>query len=225
MINIVLASSALELVPKEIANHPSVRRMAERRGKEPLKTLLDISYHYTAMKDLDRWDSRGRPDIAFITLLNLLEAPLNREGLLRVFVHTNQDYIISIDPKTKLPRNYTRFCGLVEQLFEVGKVPPRGRPLMTLVGGTLKDLVEQLSPSKTILLTEKGKKVKLDNFAEKVAKEEKPLIVIGGFQRGEFGKRELELADEKVSIYKESLDAWIVASMVAHEVGKHLGMI
>jgi rRNA pseudouridine-1189 N-methylase Emg1 (Nep1/Mra1 family) len=46
-----------------------------------------------------------------------------------------------------------------------------------------------------------------------------------GFQRGEFAKRETDLADEKVSIYKEPLDAWVVASMVVHEVGKHLGMI
>src|SRR5512136_617228 len=159
-----------------------------------------------------------------ITLLNLLEAPLNREGMLRVYVHTNQNYIISIDPKTKLPRNYTRFCGLLEQLAEEGKEPPRGKPLMTLTGGTLKDLVKQLTPSRTLLLTEKGRKMKLESFAEKIAKEERPLIVIGGFQRGEFGKRELELADEKVSVYKEPLDAWIVASMVVHEVGRHLGM-
>lgn len=224
MIDIVLADSALELVPREIADHPSVRRSAERRGKDPLKTLLDMSYHYTAMKDLEWWDRRGRPDIAFITLLNLLEAPINREGLLRVFVHTNQDYIISIDPKTKLPRNYTRFCGLVEQLFEEGKVPPKGKPLMTVVRGTLADLVEQLGPSKTILMTEKGRKGKVEGFAKKVAEEERPLIVIGGFQRGEFSKREMELADEKVSLYKESLDAWVVASMVVHEAGRQLGI-
>ena len=224
MINIVLADSALELVPKGLADHPSVKRMAERRGKEPLKTLLDISYHYTAMKGMDGWDRRGRPDIAFISLLNLLESPLNRESLLRVFVHTNQDYIISIDPKTKLPRNYARFCGLLEQLFEEGKVPPRGRPLMTITNGTLAELVEQLSPSKTVLLTEKGRKWKLDSFAKKLVEEERPLIVIGGFQRGEFGKKALELADEKVSVYKEPLDAWIVASMVVHEVGRHLNL-
>lgn len=224
MINIVLAESALELVPKGLTDHPSVKRMAERRGKDPEKTLLDISYHYTAMKGMDGWDRRGRPDIAFIALLNLLESPLNKGGLLRVFVHTHQDYIISIDPRTKLPRNYARFCGLVEQLFEEGKVPPRGKPLMTLTRGTLPELVEQLNPSKTTLLTEKGKKWKLESFASKLAEEERPLVIIGGFQRGEFGKGDLAVADEKVSVYKEPLDAWVVASMVVHEVGRHLGL-
>ncbi len=224
MIYVVLADSALELVPKVLVDHPSVKKMAERRGKEPSKTLLDISYHYTAMKGLEEWDRRGRPDIAFISLLNLLEAPLNKAGLLRAFVHTNQDHIISIDPKTKLPRNYARFCGLVEQLFEEGKVPPRGKPLMTIARGTLAELVEQLGPSRTIILTEKGRAWKPEAFAKKVAEEEKPLIIIGGFQRGELPKKDLELADEKVSIYREPLDAWVVASMVVHEVGRHLGL-
>jgi len=48
--------------------------------------------------------------------------------------------------------------------------------------------------------------------------------VIGGFQRGEF-KSGLEMADEKISLYGEPLDAWIIASMVAHEAAKALSII
>jgi len=225
MINIVLAESALETVPAEIADHPSVKRPAERKGKDPTSTLLDISYHYTAMKDLKDWDRRGRPDITYVTLLTLLESPLNKEGRLSIYVHTVRDFIISIDPEVKLPRNYTRFEGLMEQLFEVFKVPPKGKPLMTLKRGTLKDLIRVVAPSRTFFLTEKGKKTKMETFAKKVIKEDRSLVVIGGFQRGEFSKENLELADEKVSVYKEPLDSWVVAAMVAHEVGKALGII
>jgi rRNA pseudouridine-1189 N-methylase Emg1 (Nep1/Mra1 family) len=57
-----------------------------------------------------------------------------------------------------------------------------------------------------------------------IAKEDRPLIMIRGFQRGEFDKKDLELADEKVSVYDEPLDAWVVASMVVHEVGRNLGL-
>jgi len=225
MINIVLAESALETVPKEIADHPSVKRLAERKGKDPTSTLLDISYHYTAMKDLKDWDRRGRPDITYVTLLTLLESPLNKEGRLSIYVHTVGDFIISIDPEVKLPRNYTRFEGLMEQLFEVFKVPPKGKPLMTLKRGTLKDLIRVVAPSRTFFLTEKGKRTKMETFAKKVIKEDSSVVVIGGFQRGEFSKGNLELADEKVSVYREPLDAWVVAAMVAHEFGKALGII
>jgi len=225
MINIVLAESALETVPAEIADHPSVKRPAERKGKDPTNTLLDISYHYTAMKDLKDWDRRGRPDITYVTLLTLLESPLNKEGRLSIYVHTVKDFIISVDPEVKLPRNYTRFEGLMEQLFEVFKVPPKGKPLMTLKRGTLRDLIRVVGPSSTFFLTEDGRKAKIESFAKKVVKEDRPLIVIGGFQRGEFSKENLELADERVSVYKEPLDTWVVAAMVAHELGKALGII
>ncbi|MDD1766794.1 MAG: hypothetical protein LUQ00_02630, partial [Candidatus Methanomethyliaceae archaeon] len=98
MIVIVLAETALETAPKEIADHPSVKRLAEKKGKMPTSTLLDISYHYTAMRDLRGWDRRGRPDIPYITLLTLLESPLNKEGRLSIYMHTVGDFIISMDP-------------------------------------------------------------------------------------------------------------------------------
>ncbi|MBM5805588.1 MAG: 16S rRNA methyltransferase [Candidatus Verstraetearchaeota archaeon] len=225
MINIVLAESALETVPREIADHPSVKRLAERRGKDPTSTLLDISYHYAAMKDLEDWDRRGRPDITYVTLLTLLESPLNREGRLSIYVHTVRDFIISVDPKVKLPRNYTRFEGLMEQLFEVFKVPPKGKPLMTLKRGTLKDLIRVVAPSRTFFLTEEGKRTKVEAFANKAVKEDRPLVVIGGFQRGEFSDENLRLADERVSVYKEPLDAWVVAGIIAHELERALGIL
>jgi rRNA pseudouridine-1189 N-methylase Emg1 (Nep1/Mra1 family) len=33
------------------------------------------------------------------------------------------------------------------------------------------------------------------------------------------------MADEKVSLYKDPLDTWIVASMVTHDIEKALGII
>ena len=99
ILNIVLARSALETIPEEIVNHPSVKKWAERRRKDPRKLLLDMSYHYAAMRELKDWNKRGRPDIVHITLLNLLGSPLNNEGLLRVYVHTLNDYIITINPE------------------------------------------------------------------------------------------------------------------------------
>ncbi|TRM90261.1 16S rRNA methyltransferase, partial [Sulfolobus sp. B1] len=53
MVNIILLESAIELVPREIVDHPSVIKNAKRRGKKPEDTLLDISLHYHAMKSLE----------------------------------------------------------------------------------------------------------------------------------------------------------------------------
>lgn len=224
-LNMIIAESALEIVPREIVDHPSVKRWAERRGKEPDKVLLDISYHYAAMRELRDWDRRGRPDIVYVTLLNILGSPLNKEGLLQVYIHTIKDFVITVDPEIKLPRNYLRFLGLIEQLFEVGKVPPTGKWLMRLEKKSLKDLLNELKPSKTIFLTEGGRKIKGEKLGEIVTKEESPSVVIGGFQKGEFREENMKLADAKISLYKKTLDAWVVAYMVVHEVGRSLGIV
>ncbi|MCX8181653.1 MAG: hypothetical protein N3D12_00890 [Candidatus Methanomethyliaceae archaeon] len=224
-LSLIIAESALEIVPKEIADHPSVKRWAEKRGKDPNKVLLDISYHYAAMRGLRDWDRRGRPDIVYVTLLNVLGSPLNREGLLQVYVHTLNDFVIALDPEIKLPRNYLRFLGLVEQLFDVGKVPPTGKWLMKLEKMSLKKLLEDLKPSKTIILTEEGRKIKVEKFGDMIIKEDSPSVVIGGFQKGEFKEEDLMLADAKISLYKKALDAWVVAGMVVHEVGRALKIV
>jgi rRNA small subunit pseudouridine methyltransferase Nep1 len=224
MINIILAEAALETVPEELSSHPSVSKTAERRGKDPTSTLLDISYHYNAMKGMRDWEKRGRPDITHVVLLNLLESPLSKEGRLRVYVHTVKNFVIYIDPEVNLPRNCNRFQGLVEQLFELGKVPPRGKPLMTLGKATLKELVEKIGPSRTFLLTEKGRKTKGKEFGAKIIKEDRPVIIIGGFQRGELRNIDVKLADEKIALYKKPLDAWIIAAIVAQEIASSLGI-
>ncbi|MCQ5376488.1 MAG: 16S rRNA methyltransferase [Candidatus Methanomethylicia archaeon] len=225
MITIVIAEAALETVPPELLSHPSVKKLAERKGKLPEETLLDISYHYAAMKDLRDWDRRGRPDITYITLLNLLERPLNKEGLLKVYVHTIGNFVIDISPEINLPKNYSRFLGLVEQLFQTGNVPPRGKPLMVLKKGRLEDVVKNVGHTKVVFLTEKGKAAKSSYFRGLVDGGGSPMFVIGGFQRGEFSRDNLSLADDKVSVYSKPLDAWIVASMVAHEVERALKII
>ena len=150
-IKLVLAEAALETVPREIWGHPAVYKTAKRRGKTPASILLDRSLHHQAMKNLPEAEKRGRPDIVHVSLLEALSSPLNREGLLETYVHTIGDYAIFINPETRLPRNYNRFVGLIEQLFEIGRVPPEGEPLLTLKPMSLRVLLEQIKPTRIIL--------------------------------------------------------------------------
>jgi rRNA small subunit pseudouridine methyltransferase Nep1 len=45
----------------------------------------------------------------------LMDSPLNRSGLLRVFVHTQKNVLIEISPQTRIPRTFDRFCGLMSK--------------------------------------------------------------------------------------------------------------
>jgi rRNA small subunit pseudouridine methyltransferase Nep1 len=75
---LVLAESALELVPSELRRHPAVLADAKRRRKKPGEILLDRSRHHPAMRDLPDASRRGRPDIVHQVLLVFQYSMLNR---------------------------------------------------------------------------------------------------------------------------------------------------
>ena len=153
---LILAESAIELVPPELTKHPSILKLAKKRGKKPNEILLDRSYHHAAMRSLKDAEKRGRPDIVHTTLLELLGTPLNREGLLQTCVHTVANRVVEIDSNVRLPVNYDRFVGLLEQLYTVGRVPEAGQPLLAIRKQTLKQLLGEIKPSTTVAFTTMG---------------------------------------------------------------------
>ena len=218
MLNLVLVEAALETVPRSIIRHPSVRRNARRRGKKPEETLLDRSLHHAAMRGIVNGHKRGRPDIVHFCLLEALGAPLNREGRLRLFVHTYGGYAIEVSPEARLPRDYTRFCGLMEQLFAESRVPPgAAEPLIKLASTSLRDLMGQISASRITALTSRGQSTTLEETCRSLARDENPAVFIGAFPSGPIGEGTLSLSNEALSIYPEPLDAWIVTSRIIYE--------
>ena len=221
---LLLAESALELVSKDLLNHPAIVNHAYRLGKAPNEILLDRSYHHKAMTNLQDAEKRGRPDIVHMTLLGTLGTPLNKEGLLHAYVHTISDQIIEVSSKTRLPRNFNRFVSLFEQLFKLGKVPEIGEPLLSIKKEKLSTFIEKLRPSKIIAFSSVGRLNTLKNICSQIAKEAKPLIIIGGFPHGHFRDETINLADETVSIDKEALEAPVVTSRIIYEYEIAIGL-
>lgn len=223
MLHIVLVEAALETVPPEILRHPSVRRNAKRRGKRPEETLLNRSLHHYAMDGLPEAHKRGRPDIAHICLLEALGTPLNREGGLRVWVHTFGGHAIEVSPQARLPRDCNRFDGLVEQLFAEGRVGPEGgEPLMTLREMGLGALLGEICPRHTVALTSHGELSNLENVCKSMATWDVSAALIGAFPHGPMGEETLSHADDAVSIHPEALEAWVVTSRFVYEFEKAL---
>jgi rRNA small subunit pseudouridine methyltransferase Nep1 len=221
MLHIVFVEAALETVPPSIRRHPSVRRSAKRQGKRAEEVLLNRSLHHSAMSRLPEDHKRGRPDIAQICLLESLGAPLNREGGLRVWLHTFGGYAIEVSPDVRVPRDCNRFNGLMEQLFSLGRVPPSGEPpLMQLSEAHLGGLKERITPSHTVALTSHGSPSSLEDLCGRLSEETKPLVFIGAFPHGAMRDETLSLADEALSIHAEPLEAWVVTSRLIYEYEK-----
>jgi rRNA small subunit pseudouridine methyltransferase Nep1 len=227
---LVLVEAALQLVPVEIQSHHQIKQYASRRQKRPNEVLLDRAFHHIAMQKLARTsyatpaDKMGRPDIVHNTLLQVLETPLNWEGHLLVFVHTQDDHVISISPKVRLPKNYVRFVGLIEQLFLEKRVPKSGHPLLSIEKMTLRQLVEKIMPSRVLGFSTIGIPVLMREAANSAAKSDDPMIFIGAFPRGHFTEGTSRLAEKILRVDHEPLDAWIVAGRFVYDFEWAIGI-
>lgn len=211
MLTLVLADAELEMVPAAAQGHPAVRTSAKKRGRSPAAILLDSSLHHPALKKFPEGERRGRPDIAHLFVLLCLDSVLNVQGQLQTVVHTRNDEVIRIDPATRIPKNYPRFVGLMEDLFQKGAVP-EGKPLLTLERNVpLEKLLDTL-PRPRWAFSEHGERVNL--WTELAALEGDLTAVVGGFPHGDFRSPVAKLCDRLVSIHEEPLRAWTVTSEI-----------
>lgn len=52
----------------------------------------------------------------------VLDSPLNKAGKVKVYIHTEKNVLIEVNPKTRIPRTFKRFSGLMVQLLHRLKI-------------------------------------------------------------------------------------------------------
>lgn len=214
MLHFLLVESGLEPIPPRFWRHPSVRNQARRKKKNPGDLLLDVSLHHTLVSRLPNSEKRGRPDIVHFCLLSILGTPLNKAGLLRVYVHTIDDNTLLINPEIRLPKNYNRFIGLMEQLLKFKKVPLTGTSLIHLEHKSLQQLIKLIRPQITLLFSEGGVPTTAGELVGKLKGRQDIAVIVGGFPHGDFSSRTKKLADLELSIDVAPLDSWVVAARI-----------
>ncbi len=222
MLSLVLAESALELVPKELQKHNSVLAYSKKIGKRPSQVLLDISWHFAAMKGITDVIKRGRPDLIHLCLIEVCTIPLYFEKKLRVYVHTIDDKVIFIGENVRLPKSYHRFVGLIEKLYSAGKIEEGGKKLLEIKDMTFSDLIDKIDAKNVIGLSTKGRASSYEKLAQNINKDS--CIVIGGFSKGHFSDKILKKIDDLVSVDKNSLEAHVVISRLLYECEKRIIM-
>jgi len=222
---LIIAEASLELVPRELWGHPSVYKAAHKRGKRPGETLLDRTLHHQAMKKLPEGLRRGRPDVVHVELLEALESPLNKKGLLGIYVHTYNDYVIYINPDTRIPRNYNRFVGLMEQLLVLGQVPPPpAKPLMHIEPMSLGRLLAQIGACKAIAISDSGEPASFREVAREIAESPCTAILVKGFPHSDFDAKILSLVNKAYSPKIKRLEPWIHLSYLLAHLADILGI-
>ncbi len=213
MLSIIIADASLELIPKEIASLPFIKKMAKIRGKRPSEMIFDISNLLPMKKVIPDQEKRGRPDVVHRVLLAILDSPLKLHLPLRLYLHTYRSRVFEVDPSTRLPRNYLRFLGLMEQLLLEGSVGPKDRPLIKEAGFDLKSLIGVLSPKCIVALSEKGKLEDPIKLAKRIVNQD-TVVIVGAFPHGDFSREVKEIIDDEISLCNEVIPASTVVCML-----------
>lgn len=227
MLHVILLDCALELVPSEISSMKQVQKHAARRGKKPTELLLDQSHHGRAMTKVSDYERRGRPDITFLSLLSILETPLCKEGLLSVHLHLQDGRIVEVRSDVRLPRNYDRFVGLMEQLLSSGRVPPKGDALLQMIDKSLGDLVKDLNARQILLAIEGGQKTTIQGFMESLPTDPSiPIIVgVGAYPHGDLPASTTSLFEQRLEFDKEVMMAWHVCAELLWTYSMRVGVV
>tara|TARA_B100001013_G_C24571719_1_gene426834 strand:+ start:439 stop:1125 length:687 start_codon:yes stop_codon:yes gene_type:complete len=217
MLTLILAESALEPIPLEIAKNNSVKKQMHRNNKSLEYFLLDKSIHFDAMKNLKDKHKRGRPDLIHITLLNIIATPLYKNDLVEIYVHTINNNILRIHKNVRLPKSYSRFELLISKLFREKIIEHENKKLIEILNTDLDGLVGKIKPDIIIGLSSKGEIKECKQIAKKLDEYDRPLLIIGGFPHGDFEQNTIEKFNEMYSMDKEQLESHIVCSRMLYE--------
>lgn len=217
-----MAESALELVPKELQNHNSVLAYSKKMDKKPSKVILDVSWHFAAMKGIKNEIKRGRPDLVHFCLLECCTIPLYFKKKIHVYVHTIDDKVIFVGDNVRLPKSYHRFVGLIEKLYLEKKIEQDGKKLLEIKDMTFDELVDKIGAEKIIGFSTRGQTSSYEKIADIIGGNS--CIVIGGFPKGHFSDRILKKIDNLVSVDRNTLEAHVVISRILYECEKRIIM-
>ena len=184
--------------------------------------IINCDDHYKIIKSMKKKLEEFRPDIIHQCLLNLFDSPLNKVGLLQVYIHTNKNVLIEINPKTRIPRTFKRFSGLFSQLFlknEIGtEDADNGRKeiFLKILNTKIENLIEDVPK---ILLSEKGRLVDIDIYCKNLeenleTKKNKDIcFIIGTNPKGDIDPM-IKYNDDCISLSSFDLDSNIICGKI-----------
>eukprot|EP01126_Amoeba_proteus_P000484 TRINITY_DN10138_c0_g1_i6.p1 TRINITY_DN10138_c0_g1~~TRINITY_DN10138_c0_g1_i6.p1 ORF type:complete len:177 (-),score=26.53 TRINITY_DN10138_c0_g1_i6:95-625(-) len=176
------------------------------------------------MKKHKRDFSEARPDICHQCLMMLLDSPLNKAGLLEVFIKTKKNVLIKIHPETRIPRTFKRFAGLMVQLlheFKVSSVAGEGSQTLLKV---IKNPVVNHFPigCKKIGTSSQASLVDLDEFLKTKDFQGPVVFVIGAFSNGTI---KADYVEETISFSQYPLSGALACAKLCTAFEKFWGVL
>lgn len=171
--------------------------------------LLNCDRHKTIMKKNKKDPASARPDIAHQCLLMLMDSPLNKAGLLQVYIHTEKNVLIEINPHTRIPRTFDRFCGLMVQLLHKLSIHAADGPQKLLK--VIKNPVTDHLPTGCKKVGTSFHSDNLVKLKDVIPKDEPIVFVVGAMAHGSI---DVPYVEETVAISQYPLSGALTCSKI-----------
>ncbi|QSL64422.1 hypothetical protein MERGE_001723 [Pneumocystis wakefieldiae] len=169
-------------------------------SKEGRYSLLNCDDHQGILKKMNRDIS----DICHQCLLTLLDSPLNKAGLLQVYIHTTKNVLIEL-----LHKHSIRSVDGKEKLLKVIKNP----------------IIDHLPPNcKKITFSADAPTVRISEYLKTLEPNQSLCVVIGAMAHGEDNFAD-SWVDGKISISEYLLSANTATSRILHSCENLWGIV
>lgn len=188
----------------------------ERANLESVKNgknyeLLNCDDHMGMMKKFKKDPADCRPDILHQCLLMLQDSPLNQAGKLQVYIHTEKNVLIEVNPQCRIPRTFKRFAGLMVQLLHKMSVRASDGSMKLLK--VIRNPVSDHFPPGIKKIGTSFQAKNLVNPRSLVPPKESLVVVIWAMAHG---KVEVDYTEEEVSFSNYHLSAALACSKLCN---------
>ena len=183
------------------------------KGKDSKYHLLNSDDHQGVLRKHSRSISDYRPDITHQCLLALLDSPLNKAGCLQVYIRTARNVLIEVSPRTRIPRTFTRFAGLMVQLLHKLSIRAVGstEKLLNVIRNPITDHLPVQCVR--VAMSSESETVRLSDWIRTLPKDQSVVFFVGAMAHGE---DTFEGSEAKISISEYPLAAATVCSKICH---------
>lgn len=187
------------------------------KGRQGGLQLLEGIQHRKLLQQEDRDSTDVRPDIVHHCLLALQESPLNKAGLLCVFIRTRDRQLIEVHPQLRVPPTYEEFRKLMVNLLHTRRIRAVEKNV-TLLQVTKNDPNLFLPVgSRKIAFSSKGRPVDLEDFVQQFQHTKTPVLFLVGAVAHANPTANCELSEECISIAPFGLSAAVCCSSLCAE--------
>lgn len=149
--------------------------------------------------------------------MTLLDSPVNKEGKLKIYIHTAKGVLIEVSPTVRIPRTFKRFAGLMVQLLH--KLSIRSVNSQEKLLKVIKNPITDHLPlnCRKVTLSADADIVRVKDYVEDLGNKQSICVFVGAMAKGDDTFAD-QFKDDTISISNYALSASVACGKFCNAV-------